>query len=202
MHCLLRIFVNQNIELMKEVNWISLSPFKIIFVCNKVNVLVFIQKQGATGNSCVWKAFPVLTVWAPSARLPSWIACWNQVCCSRKWKISRRLLRGEHSRVDFPCNDTGGDICHLQRWPFSPSSNTYYPEKRTQLKGETKLSHQPGTLFSDSQLVYSSFSNMKCCRSFELFLLPFFRVQNSKARIKSAITLLSNFLHLLKVYCT
>lgn len=78
-------------------------------------------------------------------------------------KNKQDIVEGWTQQGRLPHNDTSGDIWHLLLWLLSPSSSTYYPEKITQLKREAKWSHQPGMLFSDNQLVYSSFSNKKCC---------------------------------------
>lgn len=114
-----------------------------------------------------------IAAFLPMALLPG-LHTWNEFALNATWKISRRLLRGEYGKVVSPSSDTGGDIRDLLLlWPFSPSSNTHYSKKWTQLKGGKKIEPSIGILFSHNQLVYSSFSNMKCCWTFWIISLAF-----------------------------
>lgn len=116
----------------------------------------------------------------PAYGTTPWTVYLNWVCFSTKWEKSRTLLRGEYGKVDYPSNDTEGDICHLLLlWPFCSSSNTHYTEKWTQSKGE-KIEPSSGTLFIQNQLVYSSFSNMKCCWTCWIISLPSFKQKTPK----------------------
>jgi hypothetical protein len=81
-------------------------------------------------------------------------------------------VRSEKDKINSPRNDSGATYVTCYLWLFSHSRHKYSSKNLTQLK-EEKMNHQPGILFSESQLVYSSFFNIKCWIS-KLFLVPFF----------------------------
>lgn len=126
MHCLLKNSVKQDIVLSKEVNFLSLGLFARSYPAgwSASNV-------GYKTEYLSMKSFPRehymstshIAAFFPMALLPG-LHTWNEFTLSAKLKISRRLLRGEYGKVDSPCNDTGGDICHLLLlWPFPPATH-------------------------------------------------------------------------------
>lgn len=130
-----------------------------------------------------------------AAFLPApWIVYLKWVCFCGKTEISRRLLRGKHTEVDSPSNNTGSDLWHLLLWPFSPSSNTYYSEKRTCLKGGKNWAISVGYCWVATSLLTALSVAWNAVGLFYLVPLLSFQAENSKSRAHLKITPFSNFL--------